>query len=499
MSPLRTSKWIRSGSLLWVTMCLHGLVGPEVMWAQEGNELAAALALEHVVVDAVAKCEKSVVAVARVREAATEAGAQLPAFLRLDRSPGPLDPDFIPNEFGAGVVVDSQGLILTTAHVVGDATEAHYYVWSQRRAHEATVLATAPWFDLAVLKVKDGGEWTPVIFGDGAQVQRGQFVLSAGNPFAIARDGQASISWGIIANLARPAPRVPTRSADQSGRDTLHHFGTLIQTDTRLNTGHSGGALLNLRGEMIGLTTAYTAAPSFDSAAGYAIPVDQAFQRVVESLKKGESPAFGFLGVGPTSLDESWRERGLHGARVVSVVADTPAARADVRIDDVITHLDGQPLADENDLFRRVSERHPDAQVVLRLLRGDLTQPNTATIETTVTLTKKNVDTARRAIATVLPPAWRGVRVAYATAAPHFSRTVQLVPGDSLYVAEVAVDSPAAMAGVRLGDHITHVGERKVTTPAEFAAAVADRHDAVVLQVAAEGGRTVERTVSAPE
>ena len=77
------------------------------------------------------------------------------------------------------------------------------------------------------------------------------------------------------------------KSSEPSGKDTLHHYGTLIQTDARLNLGYSGGALVNLQGEMVGLTTAYTAGANFEAAAGFAIPVDDTFRRTVEVMKTG--------------------------------------------------------------------------------------------------------------------------------------------------------------------------------------------------------------------
>src|SRR5207342_2000310 len=105
-----------------------------------------------------------------------------------------------------------------------------------------------------------------------------------GNPYAIARDGQVSASWGIVANLSRKAGPIPDETSPAGVRNTsLHHYGTLIQTDAKLNLGTSGGALLNLKGEMVGLTTSLAAAVGYEQAAGFALPVDDAFRRAVET------------------------------------------------------------------------------------------------------------------------------------------------------------------------------------------------------------------------
>jgi serine protease Do len=461
----------------------------------QSDSLQAAIALENVLVKAIASSEQSVVAIARVRKREDRPDAQ-PVFpFGLTRQASPTDPDFIPNEFGAGVVVDDAGLILTTNHVLGDPEKSDYYIWSQHKPFKAEVVATAPWFDLAILKV-EAGEFKAITFGDAADLRKGQIVLALGNPYAIARDGSVSASWGIISNLTRRAPRTPARSDAPQGRETLHHFGTLIQTDAKLNLGYSGGALLNLKGEMIGLTTSYAATAGYETAAGFAIPVDEHFKRAVDSLKKGESPEFGFLGVGPEPLDASLRRKGFHGARVVSVVAGTPAARAGIRAQDIIIKIDGQAVLDDSDLFRRIGALGPGSTALLTITRGDITDPKVATIETEVTVSKKHVATARTPVSTAQWPTWRGMRVDYATAAPSFNRLVVKPPGDSLFVAEVVPDSSAWEAGLRPGDFVTHVGAAKVTTPPQFAEAVANQADTVTLHITKDGRGTAARTVS---
>ena len=212
--------------------------------------------------------------------------------------PQPTDPDFIPNEYGTGVVV-GPGLVLTVGSLLGD--ESDYYVTAaDHKVYKATVKAADPRSDLAVLAI-DAVNLPPVTFGNADDVKRGQIVVSLGNPWAIARDGQPSASWGIVANLHRKAPASPSES-DPTGRPTLHHYGTLIQTDARLNLGTSGGPLLNLKGEMIGLCVALAAGPGAEAAGGYAMPVDATFRRAVEKLTQGREVEYGFLGVQPANL-----------------------------------------------------------------------------------------------------------------------------------------------------------------------------------------------------
>ena len=153
-------------------------------------------------------------------------------------------------------------------------------------------------------------------------------------------------------SLARPRFR-PTES-DATGRQTLHHFGTLIQTDAKLNLGASGGPLLNLKGEMIGLCVALAAVAGYETSAGYAIPVDATFRRVLEPLKEGREVEYGFLGVQPANLQAEEVLAGLRGVRVERVVPGTPAARCGLKPDDVITAVGDAPIHDADELILEV-------------------------------------------------------------------------------------------------------------------------------------------------
>ena len=274
--------------------------------AQESpSGLEAAAAIEKTLVDVIARTEKSVVAIARVRRERPGEVFQLePRPDPFGRRPMPLappqptDPDFIPNEYAAGVFV-GPGLVLTAAHVLGD--ESDYYVTTiQHKVYKATVRAADPRSDLAVLAI-EATDLPPISFGNADELKKGQIVIGLGNPYAIARDGQPSAAWGIVANLQRKAPATPSES-DPTGRPALYHYGTLIQTDAKLGLGTSGGPLLNLRGEMVGLSVALAATAGYESAGGYAIPVDATFRRAVETLKRGREVEYGFLGIQPMNL-----------------------------------------------------------------------------------------------------------------------------------------------------------------------------------------------------
>jgi S1-C subfamily serine protease len=412
-------------------------------------------------------------------------------------APKPADPDFIPNDYATGVVVDRRGLVLTAYHVLGE--ESDYYVSTfDRRVYRARLTAADPRSDLAVLAPEEESlprpgalDLVPINLGDSAGIRKGQIVVCLGNPFAIARDGQASASWGIIANLARKAP--PNTEEPEQGKPTIHHYGTLIQTDAKLNLGTSGGPLLNLKGEMVGLTTSIPAVPGYDDAAGYAIPVDATFRRVLEALKQGREVEYGFLGIRLRSLPPQELGEGIQGTRVERVLEGMPAARHGVLAGDVVTSVNGNPIRDPDSLVLEVSKLPVDAVVRLGVLR------NRSKLDLDVELTKYRV--AGKKVVSAPSLGWRGMRIDY------LSAVHDVLPAgpagaagatEAVAVIEVEKGTPAWDAGLRAGILVSHVERTPVRTPKQFRAAVSSRPGPVRLQVAGETGGVAPRTITVP-
>jgi serine protease Do len=471
-------------------LCI-GIAG--LLRAQNMPSGSEAAAIEKTLVEVIAGSEKSVVAIARVRR--ERPGETFSFDSRPDpfgsRStplapPEPTDPDFIPNEYGTGVVV-GRGLILTAADVLGDDSD-YYVTTADRKVYKATVKAADPRSDLAVLAI-EAVNLPPIRLGNADELKKGQIVISLGNPYAIARDGQASAAWGIVSNLQRKAPAVPSES-DLADHPTLHHHGTLVATDAKLNLGTSGGPLLNLKGEMVGLSVALAATAGYEAAGGYAIPVDATFRRAVDTLKLGHEVEYGFLGVQPANLQPQEALADLQGIRVSQVIPGTPAARYGLKPNDVITAVDGTPIHDSDGLILNVGKLPPEAVTRLSVLRDG--RP----LSIDVTLSKYAV--RGRKIVTVLDPPWRGLRVEYLTAVVdeegHFRRGASGTD-DAVVVTEVENNSPAAAAGLRRGMLITHVGRTPVRTPNEFTAAVARAAGPVQLRLAGDEKNPV-RTVA---
>ncbi len=503
MRPAKGSRCSKGAAALryreiWSCSCMVAILGTTILVlplrAQDDPTMLDLVdALESRMTAAIAAAEKSVVAIARVRKENRR--------LLLDQGlpgapPAPTDPQFIPQEYGTGVIIDPNGYILTAYHVLGNPEENDYYIWLNRAGYQAVpvqaTMAGDPWMDLAVLKI-NAKDLEPIRFGDAETLKKGQLVIALGNPLAIARDGQVSASWGIISNLKRKAAPLPAQASDASGgRETLHHFGTLIQTDARLNFGTSGGALINLKGEMVGLLVSLAAGPLYDSPAGFAIPVDAHFKRTVETLKSGRRPDYGFLGVMPVSLSAQERARGLRGARIQDVVAGTPAERAGLQPGDLIVAVNEEPVYDEFDLIRAISSFPPEAAIELRIERA-----NRQSVAK-VTLSKKAMQTRRPAYAQEPDPVWRGIIVDYVTALPSFYQQLRLPQHpQAVGVRDVQAGSVAWHAGMRPGDLIIAVDGKRVGSPRVFWDAVSQYQGAVRLQVVS-GGRNITRVIPAP-
>jgi len=330
----------------------------------------------------------------------------------------------------------------------------------------------------------DATDLKPITLGDATAVRRGQFVIALGNPYAIARDGQASASWGIVANLARKAPPHPSE-ADPTGRGTLHHFGTLIQTDARLNLGTSGGPLLDLEGRMIGLCVALAAVAGYDTDAGYAIPVDATFRRVLGRLKQGREVEYGFLGIRPTNLRPEETHRGLHGTRVAEVVPGSPADRFGLKPGDVIRRVDGRAIHDTDGLYLQVGKLPVASTTRLDVMRDRRPRP----IE--VRLAKYPV--RGRQVVTEPAPAWRGLRVDHLSAWLDRRGTARRhgIPFDAgVAVSDVQEGSPAWAAGLRPGTIITEVAGQRTPDPETFRTTVAGHNGPVELKTT--DGRTTK-------
>ena len=281
-------------------------------------------ALETAISDAIAKAEPSVVAIHRFKgehsqETQAVRGRRHPLnprepqrrFVfeggRLARLPEPAN--LISFDFGSGVVIGDRGQILTMYHVVKGARELMVRA-ADRQDFKAEIIAADPRSDLAVIAPieNDGADaprLKPLAIGDAGKLRKGAFLIALGNSFNAARDGKPSASWGILSNIARKLDVGPRRHEHDPQATPPPRTSDALQLDSKLNLGMSGGAVINLKGELVGLTTMAASPAGFDAMAGYAIPMDKLGRRAVETLKEGKEIEYGLLGIQPESAHES--------------------------------------------------------------------------------------------------------------------------------------------------------------------------------------------------
>ena len=273
-------------------------------------------------------------------------GVQIALVKRLNLA----DPEAVPESYGSGVVIDAAGLVLTNYHVIEKATKIFVRLPGDARGSYADIIGADSRADLAVLKlINPPGNMKPIAIGDGSKVRKGDWVISLANLLGTGfRDGSPSASWGIISNVRRRGPG----PADEVKRTKpLTQYAVLLQTDARLNFGCSGGAILNLNGELIGLSTALAAVTGGETAGGFAVPMSSNVLKIIDVLKRGQEVEYGFLGV---SVNPDDRPPG-GGVLVRDVAPGTPAARAGIRGRDIITAIDGHPVKEHDDLFLHVA------------------------------------------------------------------------------------------------------------------------------------------------
>ena len=254
---------------------------------------------------------------------------------------------------GTGVVLTSDGQILTNAHVVEDASEVVVRFAGETEPRVAKILASDLGNDLALLKI-DATGLVAATFAKPGTVQIGDAVIAIG--YALALDGGPTVTSGIVSALKR------TIETDSGA------LNSLIQTDAAISSGNSGGPLVNLKGEVVGINTAVARGDSTSAAnnIGFSISVDEVLI-VIEQLRKQANGVVrddGFLGVGLAA-----REDGGQGAIITDVQAGSPADKAGILIDDVVLAVDGEPIDGQAGLVAAIRDAEPGQTVKIEILR----------------------------------------------------------------------------------------------------------------------------------
>src|SRR5271157_6041683 len=368
---------------------------------------------------------------------------------------------------GSGVIVSPNGYILTNNHVVDRATTVTV-IMPDKHEYSARVVGADPKTDLAVLKV-DAGTLEPITIGDSDKVQVGDYVLAVGNPFGVGK----TVTMGIV-------------SATGRANLGIEDYEDFIQTDASINPGNSGGALVNDRGELIGINTAILANGSQgNQGIGFAVPVSVA-RNVMDQIVNHGKVTRAYLGVMAQevtpSIAKAFHEPEVRGALIGDVTPNSPAQKAGLEKGDIILGIDGKPINDSAELRMHVSLMAPGTKVSVKVFRDGAEKTLPLTLAELPTETARNEQPGTGSSEDAL----QGIAVENVT--PQAARQLGL-PADATGVVVTNVDpnGKAAESGLKRGDVIQEVNHKPVRNTADFESAMRNAKDGTLLLVNRQG------------
>ncbi len=403
------------------------------------------------------------------------------------QQPDPDDESSQQRGVGSGVIITTDGYIMTNNHVVADAKKIEVAVESDgngKQNYTATVIGTDPLTDVALIKIEATG-LRPATLGDSSKIRVGDVVLAAGAPMELSR----SVTQGIVSALGRSDEGIVAK-----GR--MRGYEDFIQTDASINPGNSGGPLVDAMGRVVGISTAILSRSGMNAGIGFAIPINMALH-IVEDLLDDGAVQRGFLGVSIADLDSAMagrlkmKEQG--GAVVMMVGAESPAEKAGIQLQDVITSINGQKVESSSRLRLIVSGTKPGTSVPVELLRNGRPMTVTATLEALPEEALAEVGPGSRGIPRATPRQQEntselvsGVTVQNLTKA---LRERHDIPDkvDGIIVTKVDPDSRAAATGVEEGDVISQVNGQPVTSATEARTLAKSGDSTVLLRVWRKG------------
>jgi serine protease Do len=470
-------------------MTAPGITAPDMNLSATQAATASPLRNLPSFADLAEAVEPAIVSIQAATIARTPGGRRQPQFDPFDfffrdrRGPQPPgeedeeDGEDGPGEFrsdagGSGFVISSDGLVITNYHVIEGASSVRVHLGD--RDYTATVRGTDPATDIALLKIDAGRGLRFLELGDSDGVRVGDWVMAIGNPLNLDK----TVTTGVISAKGRSL-----------GINDIS-FENFIQTDAAINFGNSGGPLVNMQGEVVGIATAINWGAE---NIGFAVPVNT-LKEILPQLREKGKVSRGYLGIEIGNLDyESAQAFGLdkpEGALVGRVEDGTPAAEAGIRHGDIILEVDGRPVKTTRDLITYVSAKGPDATVTLEVLRdGKRLQKEVKLRE------RPGAEQAAEE-----RPRERDSRIDWlALEYQDLSNPLRQTHGipeevDGVWVTEVGPTSPLYEEGVRAGNVIAEVNGQEVGSVADFERVIEGARSGsflrlYVLRIAPRGGR----------
>ena len=370
---------------------------------------------------------------------------------------------------GSGFIISPDGYVVTNNHLIQGAggqgtVDSVTVIMSNRREYSARIVGRDPASDLALLKI-EANNLPYVNWGNSERVRVGDWVIAIGNPYGLG----GTVTAGIVSALHR-------------GITGVGAYDRYIQTDASINMGNSGGPMFDLNGNVIGINSALISPTGANVGIGLAIPAELA-KPVIDSLRRGERPQRGYLGVSLQPLDENIAAGlGLpkdQGELVRSTVPGAAADRAGIRQGDVILSVNGRPVTPDDTVSYLIANTSVGARVPVEIIRGGRRQTVTVVVAQRPTeeqlAQQLGTNDNQPGAGTVTTPTTgtQALGLTMQPLTPEFVRRYS-IPADIRGVAIVAVDpgGPAAEEGFRPGFVILSVNQQPVTSPAQVTAAI---------------------------
>ncbi len=363
---------------------------------------------------------------------------------------------------GSGFIIDPSGYVVTNNHVIAEAEEINVVVTEngEDKTYKAKLVGADQKTDLAVLKIEANKTFPSLKFGDSEKSLVGDWVITIGNPFGLG----GTVTKGIIS---------------AKSRFIAGQFDEFIQTDASINRGNSGGPMINLQGEVIGVNSVIISPSGGNVGIGLAIPSNLA-KPIIDQLKDKGSIVRGWLGVKIQPVtDDIAKNLGLSeskGALVAEVVKDSPADKSAIKVGDVITKFDGKPISSMQKLPRIVAETQLGKKVPVEIIRDG----KPMTVDTIVEKPAENAEdmTQQKQAKAQVQPGTGGISalgMKLENISPTFKQKFKLekVSG-GIVVTKVNRNSIASDAGIRAGDVITRFNKTKIEKVEDFDKAIKD-------------------------